>query len=76
MSMTNVIQLRHPPKPGDRVRMGTSFAHLKYTLTRIDGQVLFGVMDGHPGERCITTNYRSQKDIRVLVTTLEGKRLQ
>jgi hypothetical protein len=75
--MSNVIQLRHSLKLGDKVKMGTKAAHVTYTVTKIEGTALFGTADGFSGgERCITMDYRKPLDPRVVVTTLDGRRLQ
>lgn len=74
--MSNLIQLRHPPKPGEKVKMGSGPGAI-YTLTRIEGRKLFGIQEGYPGiERFITADYKTPKDPMVVITTLEGKRLQ
>lgn len=69
----SVVSLRRPLKSGDSVLMGPGL----YTVTRIEGLKLFGILEGYPGvERCITADYRRPRDPRVAVTHPDGKQIQ
>ncbi len=69
---STIVSLRRPLKPGDPVLMGTGL----YTVTRIEGLKLFGILDGYLGERFITADYRRPLDARVSVTHPDGKQIQ
>lgn len=72
---STIVSLRRPLKLGDTVRLGLTGG--KYKITRIEGLVLFGLLEGHPSkERCITFDYKRPAAPYLRVTHTDGKHIE
>lgn len=75
--MGKLIQLfkyHRPIHPGTKVKLGEIG---KYTITRVEGYTLYGILDGYPGVvRCITSDYRRPVDPRLTIHHIDGYHIQ